>query len=260
VRVVVVASSPLAPANAPRRAAAPPPARAARAALHPRWRRRPVAGAADAPQAAPRCGREWPWNRQRLTSPVNAEGGPAKRAPRGRPPEHAPRPQPLVWRVSGPGHEATEAITARAPRERRLVRATHVLAAQDRPDAARLPADTGQPSGARRLQGAKPPAGSAPRGLAPPTRLAARGGVDWLALRGYPLVARPVRTRRVEAGAPRPDRPAPSPPPTARTGFQLGRPMAVVSLRGAGQSPRPVTALSPHQLPGIRRLGAAGLL
>jgi hypothetical protein len=81
---------------------------------------------------------------------------------------------------------------------------------------------------------AKHPAAIAPLFLETPTRMAALGGVDVLALLAYSLVERPVRKRLVEGGEPLPDRPAPRQHPTARTGFQLMRHMAVVTRHWAG--------------------------
>jgi transposase len=259
-RFVVVESSQLAKAKAPRIAAAQQTERAALATLQQQWQRRTFACEADAHQAATLCVRELPLNSHRLTYTVNAEWVPEKRATRGRPPKHAPRPQHLVWRVSWQVHEATEAITARAQRERRFVLATNVLDAQDLTDADLLQAYKGQPSVELSFKWAKNPAVIAPIFLETPTRIAALGCVYLLALLVYTLVERQVRKRLVEEGDTLPDRPAPSQHPTARTVFQLMRNIAVVSLRWAGQLHRQVTALSPHQLHVIRLLGYDGLI
>jgi hypothetical protein len=76
-----------------------------------------------------------------------------------------------------------------------------------------------------------------------------------IALLVYTLVERQVRKSLAERGEMLPDRPAPSPRPTARTVFHLMRTMAVVTVQRTGQAHRQVTMLNTHQLHVLRRLG-----
>jgi transposase len=254
-RFVVVESTQLAKAKAPRGVAAQQVELAALVTLQQQWQRRTFACEADAYQAATLCLQEVALNSHRLTYTVNAEWVREKRATRGRPPKHAPRPQHQVWRVSWQVHEATEAITARAQRERRFVLATNVLDAQDLTDAELLQAYKGQPSVELSFKWAKNPAAIAPIFLETPTRIAALGCVYLIALLVYTLVERQVRKSLAERGETLPDRPAPSQHLTARTVFQLMRTIAVVTLVWAGQLHRQVTTLSPLQLHVIGLLG-----
>ncbi len=151
--------------------------------------------------------------------------------------------------------EATAASMAQAQRERRFVLATQVLEAQQLSDADLLRAYKGQPAVALSLPWAKNPAAIAPIFLDTPTRIAALGCVDRMALLVYTLVERQVRTRLPERRETLPDRLAPSQRPTARTVFQLMRNLAVVTLQRARRSHRHVTTLNAQQLHGLRLLG-----
>jgi hypothetical protein len=255
VRVLVVEATQLAKATAPRRAAAQQTAQATRAALYPQWQRRWFAWEAEAHQAAPLCRRELAVRSQGLTSTVVSAWGPATPARRGRPPTHAPRSQRQGWRVPWQGREASQGLTAQARRERRVGLATTVLDVPPRADAERVRADKGQPAAERRGKGAKKPAALAPLFWETPTRMAALGWGYLRALLVDPLVERHGRTALGERGAPLPERPAPSPRPTARPVFQLMRTMAVVTLVWAGQRRRHVTTLQAHQLHGSSLLG-----
>jgi hypothetical protein len=155
------------------------------------------------------------------------------------------------WHV----RDATEAIRTRAPRESRFVLVTHVLAPQDLSDSDRLRASTGQPAPELSVTWAKNPAAIAPIVLETPTRIAALGGVYRLALLVYTLVERHVRQSRAARGDTRPDRPAPSQRPTARTVFQLMRHIAVVTRAWTGRSHRQLPTLNPHQLHVLSLLG-----
>jgi transposase len=254
-RLLVVESSPLAKAKAPRVAAAQRAEQAQLATLHQPWQRRTFACEADAPQAAHLGLRELSLPSPRLLSTVGAEWVPEKRGTRGRPRTDAPRPERQIWRVRWQVHEATEAIMARAQREGRFVLATHVLATQGLSDADLLRAYTGQPAVELRCKWAKNPAAMAPIFLETPTRIAALGGVYVIALRGYTLVERQVRKALAERGETVPDRPSPSQRPTARTVFHLMRHMAGVTVQWARRSQRQVTMLNVHQLHGLRLLG-----
>jgi transposase len=256
-RWLVVDSTQLAKANAPRWAAAQQAAPERLAELRQPWQRRTLACAADAQQAATLGLRELRLHSPHLTYTVHAEGVPAKRATRGRPPKAAPRPQRQVWRVTWPPQEAMDAISRRAQRERRFVWATKVLDAPHLSAAELLRASNGQPAAELRFTWAKHPAAIAPLVLETPSRMAALAWVSLLALRVYTLVERHVRKGLVERGEPLPDRPAPRQRPTARTVFHLMRNMAVVTLPWAGPVCRYVTTLNAHQLHLIRRLGYA---
>jgi hypothetical protein len=259
-RWLVVASTPLATANAPRLAAAQRAEPAMLAELPQPWQRRPCACEADAQPAATRCRREWRGHSQPLTSTVNAEWVPAQRATRGRPPKAAARPQQQVWRGTWQPPEAIDASSRRAQRARRLVRATKVRAAQQRSAAELLRAYQGQPAAELRCTWAKNPAAIAPRFRETPARMAALGGVSLSALRVSTLVARPVRQGLAERGDTLPDRPAPSPRPTARTVCHLLRNMAVVTRPWAGPARRYVTRRNAHQLHVSRLLGDAPVI
>jgi hypothetical protein len=134
-RVLVVESTPRAKATAPRLTAAQQAAWAMLTALQQQWQRRTFACEADARQAATLHVRELAWPDHHLTDTGDAEWVPAKRATRGRPFKDALRPQRQVWRVSWQVQEATAAIVAQAPRERRFVLATNVLETQHLSDA-----------------------------------------------------------------------------------------------------------------------------
>jgi hypothetical protein len=136
-----------------------------------------------------------------------------------------------------------------------LVLAPHGLAAQHLSDAELLQADTGQPAAALSFQWAKHPAAIAPIVLETPRRIAALGGVSWLALLVYTLVERQVHNSLAARGETWPDRPVPSQRPTARTVFQLRRTIAVVTLDWAGRHHRQVTTLHASQLHVIDLLG-----
>jgi transposase len=254
-RFLVVESTQLARAKAPRRAAGQQAEWAQLTTLQRQWRRRTFACESDAHQAATLCLRELPLHSHHLPYTVAAEGVPATPATRGRPPKGAPRPQRQVWRVRWQVQEATAAIATQARRERRFVLATNGLDAQQLTDADLLRADKGQPAVELSFKWAKNPAAIAPIFLETPTRMAALGGVDVIALLVYTLVERQVRKNPAERGETWPDRPAPSQRPTGRTVFQLMRTIAVVTLVWAGHHHRPVTALNAHQLHVIGLLG-----
>jgi len=229
-RFLVVESTPLAKAKAPRLAAA-----------H---------------QAATLCLRERCWHYHHLSDTVSPAWVLAKRATRGRPPKDAPRPQRRVWHVIWQVHEAAEAITTQAQREGRFVLATHVLDAQELTDAELLRAYNGRPAAELSFKWAKNPAALAPIFLETPTRIAALGCVYLIALLVYTPVERHVRKALAECGGPLPNRPAPSQRPTARTVFSLMRNLAVVTLAWAGQLRRHVTTLNARQLLVRRLLGS----
>jgi transposase len=254
-RLLVVESTQLAKAKAPRLAAAQRAEQAMLAELHQQWQRRTFACEADAQQAATLCLRESRLHSNHLTYTVNAEWVPAKRATRGRPPKASPRPQHQVWRVTWQPQEAIDAISRRAQRERRFVLATNVLEAQQLSDAELLQAYKGQPAAELSFKWAKNPAAIAPIFLETPSRIAALGCVYLIALLVYTLVERHVRKGLAERGETLPDRPAPSQRPTARTVFHLMRNIAVVTLQWAGPARRYVTRLNAHQLHVIRLLG-----
>lgn len=254
-RFLVVESTQLAKAKAPRLAAAQQAEQAMLADLGQQWQRRTFACEADAHQAATLCLRERRLHYHHLTYTVSPEWVLAKRATRGRPPKEAPRPQRQVWRVTWQVHEATEAITTQAQRECRFVLATNVLDAQELTDAELLRAYKGQPAAELSFKWAKNPAAMAPIFLETPTRIAALGCVYVIALLVYTLVERHVRNALAERGETLPARPAPSQRPTARTVFYLMRNLAVVTLAWAGQSHRQVTTLTVHQLLVLRLLG-----
>ena len=108
-RWLVVESTQLAKAKAPRWAAAQQAARVMLAALQQPWQRRTCACEAAAPQAATLGRRERRWHQPPLPSTVSAEGVTAKRTTRGRPPPDALPPPPQVWRVMWQGPEASPA-------------------------------------------------------------------------------------------------------------------------------------------------------
>lgn len=242
-----VESTPLAPAKAPRLAAAQQTERATLAPRHQQWQRRAFACEAEAHQAATRCQRERSRHRHHLTYPVTPEWVPTKRGTRGRPPKGSLRPQRQMWRVRWQGQEAPEALAPQAQRERRFVLATDGRDAQQRTDEGLLRAYKGQPAGELSLKWAKNPAAIAPIFLETPPRIAALGCVSVIALLGYTRIARQVRKRRAERGATLPARPV----------CQLMRNMAVVTRVWAGQRHRPVTTISPVQLHVIGLLGYA---
>jgi transposase len=254
-RFLVVESTQLAKAKAPRLTAAQQTERAMLTTLQQRWQRRAFACEADARQAAILCQRELSLHSHYLTYTVAPEWVPAKRAARGRPPTGSPRPQRQVWRVRWQVQEAPEAITTQAQRERRFVLATNVLDSQQLTDADLLRAYKGQPAVELSFKWAKNPAAIAPIFLETPTRIAALGGVYLIALLVYTLIERQVRKSLAMREETLPDRPAPSQSPTARTVFQLMRNIAVVTLVWAGQLSRQVTTLSPLQLQVIGLLG-----
>lgn len=254
-RLLVVESTQLAKAKAPRLAAAHQAEPAMLADLVQQWPRRPFACEAEAHPAATLCLRELRWHQHQLTSLVSAEWVTAKRTTRGRPPKDALPPQRQVWRVIGPVREATAAIRMRAQRECRFVLATNGLAPQELSDAERLRASKGQPAAELSFQWTKNPAAIAPIFLETPTRIAALGGVYLIALLVYTLIERQVRNALVAQGETLPDRPAPSQHPTGRTVFPLMRNVAIVNLVWAGQVQRQVTMLSADQLHVIRLLG-----
>jgi transposase len=247
-RLLIVESTQLAKAKAPRAAAAQQAERAALATLQHQWHRRTFACEADAHQAATLCLRELSMHSHHLTYTVGAAWVADKRTTRGRPPKGAPRPQHQVWRVTWQVQEATEAIMARTRRDSRLVLATNVLESEHLSDVDLLRAYKGQPAAELSFKWAKNPAALAPIFLETPTRIAALGCVYLIALLMYTLVERQVRNRLAERGETLPDRPAPSQRPTARTVFQLLRNIAIVTLMWAGQLQRHVTALSPVQV------------
>jgi hypothetical protein len=260
VRVLGVASTPLAKAQAPRAAAARQAERAVRVTLQHQWQRRTLACEADAHQAATLGLQELSLHRHHLTYTVGAAWVTDKRPTRGRPPKTAPRPQRRVWRVIWQMHAATELITARTRRDSRVVCATSVLEAEHLLEAELLRASKGQPAAELRFTWAKNPAAIAPIFLETPTRLAALGCVDMIALLLYTLVERHVRNSLAARGATLPDRPAPSPRLTARTVFQLMRNIALVTLVGAGQRHRQVTTLNAVQVHVLSLLGDASAI
>ena len=254
-RLLVVEAPPLAQARAPRRAAAQPTERRMLAERPQHGQRRTVAGEPEAPQAAMVCRRGLRLPSHPLTATVSAAWVSAQRTTRGRPPKEAPRPQGQVWRVTWPGQEATEAMSLWAQREGRLVRATTVLEVQPLSDAERRRAYTGQPAAELRCKGATKPAALAPICLEPPTRMAALGCLDLIALRVYTLVERQVRNSLAARRETLPDRPMPRQRPTARTVCHLRRHIAVVTLAWAGRHLRQVTTLHAPQLHVIDLLG-----
>jgi transposase len=254
-RFLVVESTQLAKARAPRLAAAQQAEQTQLATLRQQWQRRTFACEADAHQAAGLCLRELALHSHHLTFTVEPEWVPVKRAIRGRPPKGAPHPDRQVWRVRWQVQEATEAIATQAPRERRFVLATNVLDAHQLTDADLLRAYKGQPAVELSFKWAKNPAAIAPLFLETPTRIAVLGCVYLIALLVYTLVERQVRKRLAERGETLPDRPAPSSRPTGRTVFQLRRNIAVVTLLWAGQFHRQVTTISPVPLHVIGLLG-----
>jgi transposase len=260
VRFLIGESTPLATATAPRAAATPQAERAALATFHHQWPRRSFACEADAHQAAPRGLQELSVRSYHLTYTVGAEWVADKRPTRGRPPKAAPRPQRQVWRVTWQVHEATEVIAARTRRDRRFVLATNVLEAEHLPAAELLRASKGQPAAELSCKWAKTPAAMAPIFLDPPTRIAALGCVYLIALLVYTLVERHVRHSLAERRETWPDRPVPSPRPTARTVFQRMRHMAVVTLVWAEHLHRQVTTLSSVQGHVISLLGYASAI
>jgi hypothetical protein len=139
-RWLVVESTPLAKAQAPRLAATPQAEHVMLADLHQPWQRRRFACEADAQQAAALCLRELRLHSHHLTDTVSAEWVPAQRPTRGPPHKEAPRPQCQVWRVTWPVQEATDAISRRAQRECRFVLATKVLEVRPLSDAELLQA------------------------------------------------------------------------------------------------------------------------
>ena len=100
----------------------------------------------------------------------------------------------------------------------------------------------------------------APIFLETPTRMAALGCVDMIALLVYTLVERHERKSRAERRQTLPDRPAPCQRPTARTVFQLMRNVAVVTLGWAGPLHRQVTTLNPVQVHVVSLLGYASVM
>jgi transposase len=254
-RLLVVESTQLAKAKAPRLAAAQQVERATLATLQQRWQRLAFACEADAHQAATLCLRELALHSHHLTFTIASEWVPAKRATRGRPSKGASRPQRQIWRIVWQVQEVTEALKRRAQREGRFVLATNVLDAQRLSDADLLRAYKGQPAVELSFQWAKNPAAIAPSFLETPTRTVALGCVYLIALLVYTLIERQVRRGLAERGETLPDRPAPSPRPTARTVFHLMRNIAAVPLQWAGGSQRHVTMLNGQQLQVIRLLG-----
>jgi transposase len=254
-RFLVVESTQLAKAKAPRLAAAQQAEQTQLVALQQQWQRRSFACEADAHQAASLCLQELALHTHHLTFTVASEWVPVKRAVRGRPPKGAPRPQRQVWRVRWQVQAATDALATQAQRERRFVLATNVLDAQQLTDADLLQAYKGQPAVELSFKWAKNPAAIAPIFLETPTRIAALGCVYLIALLVYTLVERQVRKQLAERGDTLPDRPAPSSRPTARTIFQLMRNLAAVTIVWAGQRYRQVTPLNPVQLRVLNLLG-----
>ena len=259
-RFLVVESTQLAKAKAPRTAAAQQAERAALVTLQHQWQRRTFACEADAHQAATLCLRELSLHSHDLTYTVGAAWVTDKHPTRGRPSKTAPRPQRQVWRVIWQMHEATEVITARTRRDSRFVLATNVLEAEHLSDAELLRAYKGQPAAELSFKWAKNPAAIAPIFLETPTRIAALGCVYLIALLMYTLVERQVRNSLAARGETLPDRPAPSPRPTARTVFQLMRNIAIVTLVGAGQLHRQVTTLNAVQVHVLSLLGYASAI
>jgi transposase len=186
-RVLVVESTQLAKAKAPRLEAAQQTERTALVTLQQQWQRRTFACEADAHQAAALCLRELSLHQHHLTYTVGVEWIPEKPATRGRPPKAAPRPLRQVWRVHWQVHEASEAIAAQIQRERRFVLATNVLDAQQLSDAEVLKAYKGQSAPELSFKWAKNPAAIAPIFLETPTRIAALGCVYLIALLIYTL-------------------------------------------------------------------------
>ena len=254
-RFLVVESTQLAMAKAPRLAAAQPTERATLTTLQQQWQRRAFACEADAHQAATLCLRELARHSHHLTYTIAPEWVPIKRATRGRPPKGSPRPQRQMWRVCWQVREATEAIATQVQRERRFVLATNMLDTQQLTDADLLRAYKGQSAVGLSCKWAKDPAAIAPIFLEIPTRIAALGCVYLLALLGYTLVERQVRKRLVERGETLPDRPAPSQCPTGHTVLRLMRNIAAVTLVWARQRHRHVTTLSPVQRHVLELLG-----
>ena len=256
-RLLVGESTHLATAKAPRAAAAQQAERAALATLQPQWQRRTFACEADARPAATRCLRELSRHRHHRTYTGGAAWVADKRPTRGRPPKEAPRPQRQVWRVTWQVPEATEVIMARTRRDSRCVLATNVLEAEPLADAELLRAYKGPPAAELSFKWAKNPAAMAPIFLETPTRIAALGCVDLMALLVDSLVERQVRNSLAARGDTLPERPAPSQRPTARPVFQLRRNIGGVTLVWAGQRHRQVTTLSPVQVHVISLLGDA---
>jgi hypothetical protein len=95
-RFLVVESTHLAKTPAPRLPAAQHAEQGMLPARQQPWPRRTFACEAEARQAATLCLRELAPPSHQLTSTVDAEWVPAKRARRGRPPKDAPRPQRQV--------------------------------------------------------------------------------------------------------------------------------------------------------------------
>jgi transposase len=254
-RFLVVESTQLAKARAPRRAAAQQTESSLLAELQQHWQRRPFACEPDAHQAAMVCLRGLRLHSHHLTYTVSAEWVSAKRTTRGRPPKEAPRPQCQVWRVTWQVQEATEAMSLWAQREGRFVLATNVLEVQHLSDAELLRAYKGQPAAELSFKWAKNPAAIAPIFLETPTRIAALGCLYLIALLVYTLVERQVRNSLAARRETLPDRPMPSQRPTARTVFQLMRNIAVVTLDWAGRHLRQATTLHAPQLHVIDLLG-----
>jgi hypothetical protein len=252
-RVLGVASTPLAKPTAPRWAAAHQAAPPPRVARQPPGPRRTCAWEAAAHQAARWGGRALALPRPHLPVTRAPAGIAARRTTRGRPPTGAPRPQRQVWRGTWPGPEAPDAINRRAQRARRWVRATTGLAAPPRADADLRRADPGPPAGALSCPWAKTPAALAPIGLETPTRLAALGCGDVIAPLVDPLVAWHGRNGLAERRETLPDRPAPRPQPTARPVCSRRRTRAVVTLPWARRAQPPGTLLHAHQ-PQVLRL------
>jgi transposase len=96
-RFLVVESTQLAKAKAPRLTAAQQAEQSMLTALQQQWQRRTFACEADARQAATLGLRALALHDHQLTDTVDAEWVPAKRATRGRPPKDAPCPQRHVW-------------------------------------------------------------------------------------------------------------------------------------------------------------------
>lgn len=254
-RFLVVESTQLAKAKGPRVAVAQQAEHAQLATLQQQWQQRSFACEADAHQAAVHCFQQLSLHSHQVTYTVQAEWVPAKWAKRGRPPQHASRPQHQVWRVTWQFQEATEAMHARMQRASRLVLATNVLDSEQLTDAELLRTYKGQPAVELSFKWAKNPAAFAPIFLETPTRIAALGCVYLIALLVYTLIERQVRRGLVERGETLPDRPSPSQHPTARTVFQLMRNLAVVTLQWGGQHQRYVTPLNEHQRRVLHLLG-----
>jgi hypothetical protein len=161
-RWLVVEATPLAKAKASRLTAAQQAEQARLATLHQPWPRRPWACEAAAQQAAAVGRRARRLHHHHLPSTVSPEWVPTKRPTRGRPPKEVPRPQRQAWRVTWQVPAAAEAISQRAPRERRLVLATTVLEVQQLSATELRRADKGPPAAERRFTWAKNPAAIAP--------------------------------------------------------------------------------------------------